>query len=293
MSDDGNHVTRARPWARVPLALVLVGSPVAAVASIFGIRVPSSLPYLLLCGLLVCLLLGTFFMQTGLFALPILGVRRKTAKDRLALTFDDGPDPESTREVLNLLDAGGHRATFFVIGRRAEQQPELLREIVARGHRLGNHSFAHAHRTAAMPVAELVADLTRAGRLLDEVSPVKVRWFRPPAGVLSPRVTLAAERLGLHLVGWTRSARDGISISVDRATARLASALRPGAILVLHDGAEQPHRRPIAASVLRRLLPLLEARGLRSVTLDELLVSEEEEDKLGQVDSATPLRQKS
>jgi peptidoglycan/xylan/chitin deacetylase (PgdA/CDA1 family) len=266
---------RARPWARVPAVILLVGSIGAGGAVVLGNEVPAGLPFLLLGCLLLCVLLGTFFMQVGLFARPILGVHEATAEDRLALTFDDGPDPESTREVLRLLEAGGHRATFFVIGRRAIGQQDLLREIVNRGHRLGNHSFAHAHRTAAMPVSELVADLSRADRLLSEVSPARVRWFRPPIGVLSPRVTRAAAQLGLELVGWTRSARDGISTSVGRATARLSSSLRPGAILVLHDGAEQPHRRPIAPSVLRELLPLMEARGLRSVTLDELLSTAE------------------
>jgi peptidoglycan/xylan/chitin deacetylase (PgdA/CDA1 family) len=98
------------------------------------------------------------------------------------------------------------------------------------------------------------------------------RWFRPPAGVISPRVASAARRLGLELVLWTATARDGVLTTPKRALARLVRALRPGAILVLHDGSQRPDRAPIAAAVLEPLCDALDARGLRSVTLDELLL---------------------
>src|SRR6476659_2297854 len=88
---------------------------------------------------------GVFVQGAGLFARPILAA--KGANGRLALTFDDGPDPAHTRAVMEVLEAGGHRGAFFVIGKRAAEQRELLEEMRARGHALGNHSWNHAHTT--------------------------------------------------------------------------------------------------------------------------------------------------
>ncbi|HZS40238.1 MAG TPA: polysaccharide deacetylase family protein, partial [Polyangia bacterium] len=141
---------------------------------------------------------------------------------------------------------------------------------VRRGHGLGNHSYAHWRSAALRSTRRLTDDFARAQALLERAG-ARGRWFRPPIGILSPQVVRAAERAGLQLVGWTRSARDGVaSTTVERACARLIGALAPGAILVLHDGVERGGRRPIAPEVLPALLDALDARGLKSVTLDEL-----------------------
>jgi peptidoglycan/xylan/chitin deacetylase (PgdA/CDA1 family) len=119
-------------------------------------------------------------------------------------------------------------------------------------------------------VARLTEDLLRAQQLLVRAG-ARPRWFRPPVGLLSPRVVAAAQRAGLELVSWTASARDGRAATTPaQASARLCAAARPGAILVLHDAAERGERAPIAPLVLPSLLDALAARGLRSVTLDEL-----------------------
>jgi peptidoglycan/xylan/chitin deacetylase (PgdA/CDA1 family) len=213
---------------------------------------------------------GVFVQGAGLFARPILGARveRKlalTVERKLALTFDDGPDPVHTRAVMDVLDAGGHKGTFFVIGKRAAECKELLTEMRARGHALGNHSWNHAHTTPFLAPRKLAAELRQAQELLG--SP---RWFRAPVGILSPRVVEAAKMAGVELVGWTRNARDGVASTVEAAVRRLRPALKPGAILVLHDAAEGRNRTPIAPEVLRRVLSEMEAQGLKSVTLDAL-----------------------
>jgi peptidoglycan/xylan/chitin deacetylase (PgdA/CDA1 family) len=250
-------VQRAFPWARITfVAAIAVAwwNPLLA-AALLAISVGA----------------GVFWQRAGLFARPILGVEPARAGDRLALTFDDGPHPVHTRTVLDLLEARGHRATFFVIGKKAEASPELLAEITRRGHALGNHSYSHAHTIPFFSVAKLTQDLERAQSLLGRPP----RWFRAPAGVLSPRVVAAAERAKLTLVGWTATARDGIAgTTVEQAVARLEPSLRPGAILTLHDAAERDGRAPIAPEVLARVLDALERRRLRSVTLDELLSGE-------------------
>lgn len=259
---------RGFPWARVLFAA-------AALATVACVALGRATPWWALGAIAGALLIavgsGVFLQGAGLFARPILAMRPERAAGRVALTFDDGPHATHTREVLDLLDAHGHRATFFVIGARAAGEPALLDELVARGHRLGNHSFHHSHATPILPVAQLAEELARAQALLSRSGGAAPRWFRAPVGLLSPRVVAAAERAGLELVGWSATARDGVGTTVDEAAARLVRALLPGAILVLHDGAERAERAPIAAAVLARLIPELAARGLRSVTLDELL----------------------
>jgi peptidoglycan/xylan/chitin deacetylase (PgdA/CDA1 family) len=162
-----------------------------------------------------------------------------------------------------------------VVGKRAAAAPELLAELVRRGHGLGNHSWAHAYTTPFQHPARLAADLARAQQLLTAAG-ARVRFFRPPVGLLSPRVAEAARRIGLTIVGWSASARDGrASTTAAQAAARLIAAARPGAILVLHDAVERAARAPVATAALAALLDALEARGLRSVTLDELIGDQE------------------
>lgn len=263
---------RAFPWGRLVLGAALLGVVTIVGATATG-RAPSGWWAALLGVAIVGTVgLGVFFAPLGLFARPIVAARGCVGT--LALTFDDGPDPVATRRVLDLLEARGHRGTFFVIATKGAAQPALLAEIAARGHGLANHSLDHARTTAFLPPSRLAAELIRAESILDAArgTGLRGRWFRAPVGIVSPRVAEAARRAKLELVSWTRTARDGTrGASVASALQRLRPALRAGAILVLHDGAERDDRVPIAPDVLESLLIELDAKSLRSVTLDELL----------------------
>jgi len=265
---------RAFPWARIAVGLWLTLAVGVVVAAAAGWPLPGALAATLGLLLVSTVGVGVFHAQLGLFARPIVAADPREAGDRIALTFDDGPEPGTTEQVLALLRARGHRATFFVIGRRAEAARGLARQIVREGHGLANHSFAHRPATPFLRPRVLAAELAQAEALLGALrgeAPAGP-WFRAPVGIVSPRVAEAARLAGLELVGWTASARDGTRrMTVDRALARLRPCLRPGAILVLHDGVEGADRRPIAPVLLARLLDELDARKLRSVTLDELL----------------------
>jgi peptidoglycan-N-acetylglucosamine deacetylase len=266
---------RGWPWARVLFGAAVIAALAAAGATLAGRDVPWWALGADALALFLAIGAGVFLLGSGLFARPILAVDATRARDRVAITFDDGPDDEHTPPLLELLERDGHRATFFVIGARAEQSPALLAEIVRRGHALGNHSYSHAHTTPFQHPARLAADLARAQELMARAG-AHVRWFRPPIGLLSPRVARAARRIGLTVVGWTATARDGrASTTPSEAARRLIAAARPGAILVLHDAVERGGRAPIAAAALAPLLEALAARGLRSVTLDELIGDEE------------------
>jgi len=223
-----------------------------------------------LVGLIATLVLGVVLQSSGVFARPLIAAR--TDRHELALTFDDGPDPQVTPAILDALEANGHRGTFFVIGARAAAQRDLLARIAARGHGLENHSFRHSWLTNLVAPRRLAEDLIRTSALIEEVTGRRPRWFRPPVGLLSPRVAEAARRAQLDLVAWTANARDGVSSrTAPDAVARLERHLRPGAILVLHDGRVGDGSGPIALAVLPALFARMESLGLRSVSLDQLL----------------------
>jgi len=267
---DGDGPRRAFAGGRALLVGACAAGIGLAVARAGGVAVPGWALALALLAIVVVAGVGVAFLGSGVFARPILAGRGD--RPLVALTFDDGPDDGETRRVMDLLEARGHRGTFFVIGRRVVETPELVAEIARRGHGLGNHSFAHSYALTFRSPEKTAAELVAAGEAIERIAGVRTRWFRPPVGLLSPPLADGARRAGVELVGWSATARDGAAgARVEPAAARLVRGLRPGAILVLHDGADRGARRPIAAAVLGRVLDAMDARGLRSVTLDELL----------------------
>lgn len=191
------------------------------------------------------------------------------AAGRVALTFDDGPDPRTTPGVLDLLDAHGARATFFCVGRRVAEHPELAREIVRRGHGIANHTFQHpnlfAFRFPRALEEEIVATQDEILRATGE----RPAHFRPPAGMRNPFMEPVLARLGLHMVTWTRRGFDAVSNDARAIADRLLRDLGDGEILLLHDGRLGGGRPSPVLEVLPRLLDGLEERGLRGVALPE------------------------
>jgi peptidoglycan/xylan/chitin deacetylase (PgdA/CDA1 family) len=197
-------------------------------------------------------------------------------RKRVALTFDDGPHPQVTPRILDILAQHGARATFFVLGERALQQPEIVQRIVREGHAIGNHSYDH--RALAFISRDAIAsDLAMAQQNIGVVSGRPATWFRPPYGLRDHRVLAAAESLGMQTALWSHSPRDWQDPSPVELRERMASA-PDGAIVLLHDGdAGGAAGRPNTAEALPGILADLAARGLRPVTLDELLGSERDE----------------
>ena len=246
-------VFTARPlgFGRAALVVACCGCVALGALVSIGVEVAAWLPWLAILTLVVVIGVGVFWQRSGVFAHPLLSV--KTGRAEVALTFDDGPCGEHTLIILSLLEARGHRATFFVVGATAARDPQLLAEISRRGHAVENHSWFHSYFTPFANPSSLAAELMRTSALIESACARRPRWFRPPVGILSPRIAAAAALAGLELVGWSGTARDGVpSRSEEVALARLERAVRPGAILVLHDGVVQGTRVPIAVTVLPR-----------------------------------------
>jgi peptidoglycan/xylan/chitin deacetylase (PgdA/CDA1 family) len=195
------------------------------------------------------------------------------ARGEIALTLDDGPDPEVTLRVLELLERHGWRASFFCIAERARQQPALVREMVACGHSVQNHSAVHRHNFSLLGPRGFAAEIGAAQDLLSALAGVRPTCFRAPAGLRNPFLAPVLHRLGLHLVSWTRRGFDTRERCAERVLARLARGLAGGDILLLHDGhaARSARGEPVVLAVLPRLIERARAAGLRGVTLAEAL----------------------
>ncbi|MBB3637739.1 polysaccharide deacetylase family protein [Variovorax atrisoli] len=193
------------------------------------------------------------------------------ARREVAITIDDGPEPEVTPRVLDLLDAHGQRATFFCIAERVLAQPALAREIVARGHSIQNHTARHRHNFSFLGPRGFAAEIGRAQDILADVTGQRPTCFRAPAGLRNPFLEPVLHRLGLSLVSWTRRGFDTREGDAAKVMARLSRNLQARDILLLHDGnaARTAAGQPVLLEVLPLLLERLRADGLRSVTLPE------------------------
>ncbi|MCE9658569.1 MAG: polysaccharide deacetylase family protein [Burkholderiales bacterium] len=196
-----------------------------------------------------------------------------TARGEIAITIDDGPDPEVTPAVLDLLDAHAVRATFFAIASRAALHPQLCREIVRRGHSVQNHSDRHSHAFSLLGPRGLAREIGAAQARLTDLAGTPPRYFRAPAGLRNPFLAPVLDRLGLELVSWTRRGYDTVRREPADVLARLGKGLAAGDILLMHDGnaARTAAGQPVLLSVLPTLLERAAAAGLRAVTLPEAL----------------------
>jgi peptidoglycan-N-acetylglucosamine deacetylase len=155
--------------------------------------------------------------------------------DHVALTFDDGPDPESTPRILEALDRFDWKATFFCLGVQAERRPDLVAELVARGHEVGVHGFQHRSHLRRPP-PPVMKDVGESTALLAELSGAKPVWLRPPYGAVSTSSLAAARKVGLQLVLWTTWGLDWKPGATGASVARhIARTWKDGATVLLHD----------------------------------------------------------
>ncbi|KAA2213045.1 polysaccharide deacetylase family protein [Pseudoroseomonas oryzae] len=198
-------------------------------------------------------------------------VRLPPGPPRVALTFDDGPDPEVTPRVLDLLDAAGARASFFLIGNRAARHPALVRQILRQGHSVENHTHTHPLHFAALGPAGMRRQVMSAQAAITDAGGAP-RFFRPPAGLRSPFLDPVLAGAGLLLANWSRRGADGAIGDAGRILRRL-SPPRAGEILLLHDGNSRPGAdgRPVVLDVLPVLLARLRAAGISCRSLPQAL----------------------
>jgi chitin deacetylase len=182
----------------------------------------------------------------------------------IALTFDDGPNPAVTPKVLEILKGYNAKATFFVIGKHIKLHPNILKEVAASGHAIGNHSFSHSYSIPAERAAE---DIDANSRLIRKVTGLTTTLFRPPGGFTHGHLAQAALAQGYTAVLWTISSADSARISAKLITNNVLHTPHPGDIILMHDG--PGHLETVHA--LPKILESLRAAGFRFVTVPELL----------------------
>jgi peptidoglycan/xylan/chitin deacetylase (PgdA/CDA1 family) len=191
------------------------------------------------------------------------------ARKAIAITIDDGPDPEVTPRVLELLAREGVRATFFCIGEKVDRHPELCRAIVAGGHAIENHTARHPPGFALLGVGGMTREAAGAQASIARATGTMPLFFRAPAGLRSPLLQPALCRVGLQLASWTRRGFDTRERDADEVLGRLLRNLGAGDILLLHDGnaARTADGTPVILAVLPRVIAAIRAAGLEPVTL--------------------------
>jgi uncharacterized protein (TIRG00374 family) len=188
----------------------------------------------------------------------------------VALTFDDGPSADTTPRILDALRNAGMRATFFVLGKHAEEHPELVERMVRDGHEVASHGYTHGLLVFSSP-ARITWELNRTQHLLQAAGGPPVRYFRCPHGFRNPFVVPVARRLGYRVVGWTKGVFDTALPGADVIVQRSVKALAPGAILLLHDAdGNGDGDRSQTADALPAILESVQERELTAVTISEL-----------------------
>jgi peptidoglycan/xylan/chitin deacetylase (PgdA/CDA1 family) len=208
---------------------------------------------------------GVAFIQMNLFARAIC--RGPRGRMKVALTFDDGPDPASTPVLLDLLKKENIAATFFCIGERVAAHPRIAARIVEEGHLIGNHNYHHYWHTALMGPALLSRDIEMTQKAVEEATGATPRLMRPPIGMTNPHYGKALLRAGLILVGWDVRSLD-TRRTPRQAIERVLDQARDGSIILLHDGGISPEN---VIKVVTDVVHGLRERGLEFERLDRLI----------------------
>lgn len=210
---------------------------------------------------------GTYHRNSPIFG-PALGrlPAALAAGRAVALTFDDGPNPDATPRILDALSESSTVATFFLLGRHVARWPEIARRVADEGHVIGNHGWHHRKLHTQRP-ASVRNDLELGTSAIADATGVRPTLFRAPHGFRSPWVTAIARSLGQRTIGWSLGVWDTALPGVDAIVERTVSGTRAGSILLLHDGDGYDalgDRRQTAAAV-PRIVAMLGAEGFRFV----------------------------
>lgn len=217
-----------------------------------------------------------FVPRSGLLGPNVVRLPRAAAeRGEVALTFDDGPDPDVTPRVLDVLDRHRMKATFFCVGAKVRAHPEIVAEIVRRGHAVENHSFDHVHAFAMMGPWRMQRQIAAAQAAIASAAGEPPRFFRAPFGFRNPWLDALLVKFGLRYVSWTRRGFDTVRSDARAMTRALTRDLAAGDVLLMHDGncGHTADGQPVVLAVLPAVLEILESRGLKSVALRTALQS--------------------
>ena len=190
--------------------------------------------------------------------------RGNTDRKLVSLTFDDGPDHETTPRILDLLNKYNMPASFFCVGEKIEKDAELVHKTFAKGHIIGNHSYSHSKIFDLRSTSNMIKEIEKTSELINKTIGKKPLLFRPPFGVTNPLLAKAIKRTRVISTGWSLRSWD-TNGKVDKVVNRLKRKVHPGDVILFHDN------RANTVKILSAFLPYLIDQGYQVIPLDELL----------------------
>ncbi|MEN6325380.1 MAG: polysaccharide deacetylase family protein [Syntrophomonas sp.] len=224
-----------------------------------------------ICGIAILLLL--VFLPCESLSTPYFEDRLiyevKTKEKVVAITFDDGPHPIYTPQILDILDKYRIKASFFLIGSQMDKHPEIVVDIFARGHVVGNHTYHHYGNLKEKEKEVILSELKQWDQTMKKINGQKTGLFRPPRGFIGGDILLAAEDNGDSTIMWTICADNRNAPTPELMARRVEENIGPGGIILLHDGVSKARWKDVKASEL--IIKSLSAQGYRFVTIPELI----------------------
>lgn len=209
-------------------------------------------------------IIGSFHIRWN-YHLPALHFNNKVPNNWVAITFDDGPDPNFTLKVLELLQKYNAKATFFCVGQQVKLFGVIAKKIVDDGHTIGNHTYTHSNKFGFLGTQKVMLELQKTNTAIKEVTALNTLLYRPAFGVTNPSIRKAVKRLKLQTVGWSIRSLDTTKRSKKEILERITNKIKKGDIILLHDSSEK------TVEVLEQLLLFLQQNKMQSVTVDQLL----------------------
>jgi peptidoglycan-N-acetylglucosamine deacetylase len=198
-------------------------------------------------------------------------LRGPTDQKRIALTFDDGPDPRFTEEVLKVLNQYNVSGTFFLMGSRAIAYPEIVKRLNNEGHVIGNHTYFHPNLVKEADIPTLEREVTRTENTLNDIIGYRTSLFRPPYGFLYNELVEKLAEMQYLIIGWSVDSLDWEEDPPEVIASTVLDNIHPGAIILMHDGADWDGDRTNTIAALRQIIPALQKQGYEFVTVPELL----------------------
>lgn len=206
---------------------------------------------------------GSFDIRSNYF-IKTFTSNKKSIKNIVALTFDDGPI-EITPEILNLLEKHHQKATFFCIGKQIEKYPETAKKLVEQGHTIANHTYSHTNKMGFLTKKEVFNEIASTQKIIQQITRQIPNLFRPPFGVTNPNIAWACKENGVEVIGWNIRSLDTVISSEKKILQRIENRLTKGSIILLHDTSTK------TLNVLEQLLIIMDKKQIQSVTVDKLL----------------------
>lgn len=194
-----------------------------------------------------------------------------TDQKQIALTFDDGPDPRFSNDVLDVLKQYNVPATFFVLGSKAVANPEIVKRMQNEGHVIGNHTYAHPNLVEEADLETLEREVTRTEDALNEIIGYRTKLFRPPFGFLYNELVEKLGNMNYYVIAWSVDSLDWQEDPPEVITSKVVDNIHPGAIILMHDGAESSGDRTNTILSLQQIIPILQEQGYEFVTVPDLL----------------------